>query len=457
MTSILLLVHLILQAQVTIVVNSVPVNTPAGSTIYIAGSFNGWAPGNADYALKTNPAGKPQITINATGTIQFKFTRGSWPTVEGNATGGYLPNRTFVMGSTDTLKVTIQSWEDLGGGPNTTAAENVKIISTSFLMPQFDRTRRIWVYLPPDYATSTKRYPVLYMHDGQNLFDTYTAFAGEWEVDETLNRLAAAGKQVPIVVGIDNGGSFRTAEYTPWRNAQYGGGDGEKYARFIIETLKPYIDQNYRTLSGRENTGVMGSSLGGLITHYMALKYQNVFGKAGVFSPSFWFSDSAYILVQDAGRKFAMRYYMMGGTNESSGLVQQMNNMMGRLTLAGFSASEITLKTVPGGQHNEFLWRTQFEEAFVWLFSELLTPTRQPKPGKAIRVVSSKDSLTVFDDAGSGPGSFRVKMHSVSGSLVFETSAVAGRPVSVPARLKGIYIVHIEYNGDRISRKIIIL
>ena len=122
------------------------------------------------------------------------------------------------------------------------------------------------------------------MHDGQNLFDNQTSFAGEWKVDEALNNLATQGKKVPIVIGIENGGNYRIGEYTPWVNPDYGGGDSEKYRQFIVETLKPDVDQIYRSLPGRENSGIMGSSLGGLISHFGSLRYQSVFGKAGILS-----------------------------------------------------------------------------------------------------------------------------------------------------------------------------
>ncbi|MDV7392611.1 alpha/beta hydrolase-fold protein, partial [Arthrospira platensis SPKY1] len=168
---------------------------------------------------------------------------------EGNANGGFLPNRTFnFTGNPQTLNLSILTWEDLGGGSNSTAAANVQIMNNAFFMPQLNRSRRIWVYLPPDYNTSNKHYPVIYMKDGQNLFDQATSFSGEWQVDETLNTLFNQGDYGAIVVGIDNGGSERLNEYSPWVNAQYGGGQGNAYMAFVAETLKPHIDANFRTL-----------------------------------------------------------------------------------------------------------------------------------------------------------------------------------------------------------------
>jgi metallo-beta-lactamase class B len=144
-----------------------------------------------------------------------------------------------------------------------TATASVSILDTAFAMPQLERTRRIWLYLPPGYAASTRRYPVLYMHDGQNLFDAATSFAGEWGVDETLDSLHALGDPGVIVVGIDNGRMKRMDEYTPWHNTRYGGGEGDAYVDFLTQTLKPYVDAHYRTLAERVHTGVAGSSMGG--------------------------------------------------------------------------------------------------------------------------------------------------------------------------------------------------
>ncbi|MBE0661898.1 MAG: hypothetical protein IH597_05465 [Bacteroidales bacterium] len=443
-------------AEVTIIVTSMPGNTPPGDSIFIAGNFNEWNPGNPAYRLQANSNGHPQIVITGSGNIEFKFTRGSWQKVEGNATGGFLPNRTFTFGSADTLFITIQGWEDLGS-TNSTAAENVIIMSNDFEMPQLNRTRRIWLYLPPGYDTTTKHYPVLYMHDGQNLFDLYTSFAGEWEVDETLNALHATNREVPIVVGIDNGGVDRLDEYTPWVHPTFGGGDGELYAQFIVETLKPYIDANYRTLPQREHTAVMGSSLGALVSHYICLEYQEVFSRVGVFSPSFWFSDSCYSFTYETGKLHPMRYYMMGGTNESGSLVQQMNDMVDTLLAAGFSTEEVFLKTVPGGQHNELLWRTQFEEAFEWLFpvDNTGTETLDTNPPFAIHVVSRTLHINVIQPEYAGD-TVDIKIFSLSGQQVFSTQMNVGSSQLLPANLHGMFLLQVQHAGYISSSKLVL-
>jgi len=367
-------------AQVTFIIDTLPAYTPAQDSIYIAGDFTGWNPGVPEYVMHKNEQGKWAITLAAQpdlSSIAYKFTRGSWTTVEKGASGEELSNRVFTFGNGETVHINIYNWADNGGG-GSTAAANVKIMSTNFFMPQLNRYRRIWLYFPPDYETSGLNYPVLYMHDGQNLFDAFTAFAGEWEVDETLNSLATQGYQVPLVVGIDNGGGNRLSEYTPWSNPDYGGGDGEKYIQFIVETLKPYIDQHYRTLPDRSNTALMGSSLGGLISHFGGLAYQDVFSKAGLFSPSYWYSDSIWSFTSQTGKQDDMRFYQLCGTNESAGEVGEMQQMNDSLVSTGFTQNNIFNKVVSGGQHNEKLWREAFGDAYLWLFNSYATAVAEP-------------------------------------------------------------------------------
>jgi len=445
-----------LASSVTIIITEIPDNTPPDDEIYIAGNFNGWNPGDPAYMLVENLNGWPEIVVEGDGTLEFKFTRGSWETVEGGENGGYLPNRTFTMGTADTLELTILSWEDLGGS-NHTAAENVIVMDEDFYMPQFNRYRRIWLYLPPNYDSVEDHFPVLYMHDGQNLFDAATSFAGEWEVDETLNELYSQGKSVPIVVGIDNGGADRIDEYTPWPHPQYGGGDGDIYTQFIVETLKPYIDENYRTLADRENTGVMGSSLGGLISHYIALKHQDIFSKSGIFSPSFWFNDSCYDFAYSTGKQHTMRLYMMGGTNESTTLVQEMEMMEDTLFAAGFSENEFTTKVVAGGEHNEQLWREEFGEAYEWLFLE--NPS-------SIFTNSFEAPIFLFYQNGrlsckatnplSSPKAFYVELFSITGQVLLQTEIKPDDTIALPDGLKGICIARISGEKNTFVQKILI-
>jgi len=357
-------------AQLTINVTLIPDNTPVGDNIYITGNFNSWDSGNSDYILINNGDGTYYITFTpAIGTLEYKFTRGSWTSVEGNAQGQEIANRTLsYSGSQQAVDVSILSWKNNGSGTGT-AAENVSIIDENFNIPQLNRTRRVWVYLPPGYDTDNKSYPVLYMQDGQNLFDANTSFSGEWEVDESLNEMFDAGDEGVIVIGVDNGGGYRIDEYSPWINAEYGGGEGDEYVNFIVETLKPYIDNNFRTKPDRLNTGIMGSSLGALISFYAAIEHQDIFSKVGVFSPSFWFSDEVYNHVETTGKIYDMNIYMLGGEQESDNLIQKMNDMVTALHNAGFEDSEIKMVTHQDGQHSEWYWRREFPNGYSWLFN----------------------------------------------------------------------------------------
>ena len=181
--------------------------------------------------------------------------------------------------------------------------------------PQLDNKRALRVYLPPSYAENpAKRYPVLYMHDGQNLFDAKTAAYGvEWRIDETVNQLVALGKMDEvIVVGIDNTPD-RIPEYTPCCDPKYGGGKLDRYERFVVDTVKPLVDRSYRTLPGKDNTAIMGSSLGGLASVLIARRNPDIFSKAGGVSSSFWWNGRMAI-DKLPPQRLPVKFYLDAGT-----------------------------------------------------------------------------------------------------------------------------------------------
>lgn len=185
--------------------------------------------------------------------------------------------------------------------------------------PQLNNKRDIFVYLPPSYEQQTQRYPVLYMHDGQNLFDNATSFAGEWGVDETMESLSRDLGLEAIVVGIPNIGTQRLAEYSPFVDTHLGGGQGQAYVNFVADTLKPLIDQNFRTLPDKIHTGIMGSSMGGMISLYAFFQRPQTYGFAGVMSPSLWFAQRGiYSFVEKAPFNQG-RIYLDAGTREMGG------------------------------------------------------------------------------------------------------------------------------------------
>ncbi len=250
------------------------------------------------------------------------------------------------------------------------ATSNVQILNKIFNIPILGRERMLRIYLPPDYFLSNKKYPVLYMHDGQNLFDDSTSFVGEWGVDETLNQLAKTTGLSLIVVGIDNGQEKRMNELSPWKNEKYGKAEGEIYMDFIVQDIKPYIDQTYRTLSDQENTAIMGSSMGGLISHYAIFKYPEVFSKAGIFSPSYWYSEEVYKFSQSTKLNSHSKLYLLIGGKEGIEEVDCVKKMYDHLSSQHVSQKNLQLKVVADGEHNERFWKAEFKEAILWLFSK---------------------------------------------------------------------------------------
>lgn len=370
-------------AQVTLHV-VVPANTPNAAPLYLAGNFNDWTNNSPIYQLTPHNSGATySITFTPPiGSVAFKITRGSWTSVEGNANGFYIPDHVFTYtGSPTHYNLPILSWEDLGVSSSNTAFSNVIVESNNFYIPQLNRNRRVQIYLPPNYYSATDRYfPVLYAQDGQNLFDLAQSFAGEWEIDESINAQTAGtnGNYGCIVVAIDNGGAHRIDEYSPWVNPSYGGGEGDEYADFIVNTLKPYIDTNYRTLPCRNHTGIAGSSMGGLFALYAAIAHQDVFGKAGIFSPSLWFSSQVYSFVQAIGKQQDMKIYFVAGTDESSSMLPDMAAMYNQLLAAGFSTDELSYHAVTGGQHSEWFWAQEFPNCYQWLYNIAPTYPLQP-------------------------------------------------------------------------------
>lgn len=447
-------------AQLHIRVTALPPTTPANSSIHIVGNFNNWNPGDAAYKLVAGNDGVLTVTLNpAPGTVEFKFTRGNWDAVEGNANGGYLPNRTYQYpGGEQTLSLTIGSWEDIGGS-NHSYTSNVSIVSQDFYMPHLNRNRRIWLYLPPDYEETGKHYPVLYMHDGQNVFDIATSFSGEWEVDESLNELFANGDPGIIVVAIDNGGGERINELTPWPNPQYGGGQGDDYVDFIVETLKPYIDANYRTRPQREYTGIMGSSLGGLVSMYAAIEHQDVFGKAGIFSPSFWFSSEAYNHVAQTGKEANMRIFLMAGQNESSTMASDLYNMHSTLQNEGFGQSELKITVHPDGAHSEWYWSREFPAAYQWLFAGA-GPTSSSEPEQpAFRLTPNPaDSVLFLESVSTTLIDPRLLVYTMDGKMVQPPTYLSGQSWDTTILRPGVYLFHV-YDGGKLlgSQQVVIV
>ncbi len=251
---------------------------------------------------------------------------------------------------------------------HSTASINVKIIDTAFYIPQLNRYRRVWIYLPKGYSSTQKKYPVLYLQDGQNVFDKATSFIDEWGVDECLDTLFEKGTATSIVVAIDNGSQYRMTEYNPYNNTEFGNREGDKYLDFLVNTLKPFVDNSYRTLPTKENTAIAGSSMGGLISYYAAIKYSNVFGKAGIFSPSFWIAPQLQNFTDSLSSKITSKFFFSMGSEEGQKYIDDMQTIAERL--GANSKTMIYSVITEGEKHNEKNWRSQFADFYKWIMAD---------------------------------------------------------------------------------------
>ena len=357
------------QQKVIFKLDHYPVKDSADK-LFIAGNFNHWVPNDKESAF-TDSAGQKQIILSLEkGNYEFKFTRGDWAKGECDAKGNPVENRTVIINGDTTILVSISGWSDQFASNSVsrnvyTASKNVHILDTAFFMPQLDRDRRIWIYLPEDYATSKKPYPVLYMHDGQNLFDNSKSFSGEWGVDEFLDSLFEKGKKKVIVVGIDNGQEKRMSEYNPWEFQNFGKGRGDDYVDFLAKTLKPFIDKTYRTKSSKKNTSVAGSSMGGLISLYAVLKYPNIYGSAGIFSPAFWTASGIDSAVINRAGKVRSKLFFYAGGKEGDSMIPDMLRI--EKEIKKLSKSPIKEVIDPEGKHNEAAWRKYFPVFYEWV------------------------------------------------------------------------------------------
>ncbi len=342
------------------VIDSLPGGTD--STVFIAGSFNGWNPADSNYHFKKEKSGRLSLQVNLpAGKQEFKLTLGSWDRAEVNSDGSPRANRVLEGGADSIQILVVQGWAKPGpiGARKSTATGRVIVLDTAFYIPQLKRTRRVLVYLPD----RTHHYPVLYMQDAQNVFDEATSFSGEWGIDEFLDSTRSPRC---IVVAIDHGNEKRLTEYNPYDNARFGKGEGKQYMAFLVKTLKPFIDKRYNTLKNRDNTFITGSSMGGLISLYAVLRYPQVFGGAAIFSPSIWVADSLLIRdIKRLARGVHDRIYWYAGMQEGESMATDIMKSFEQFSRQSRSRMQLVLRA--DGKHNEATWRREFPAAYRWL------------------------------------------------------------------------------------------
>ena len=237
-------------------------------------------------------------------------------------------------------------------------------------LPALGVDRSVRVYLPPGYADCTDcRYPVLYFMDGQNVFDAATSYAGEWGADEVLDGLHEKHGLAVIAVALDHGGEARMQELSVWPNPEFLPAKGEAYLADLIGAVKPAVDARYRTQPEAASTAVAGSSMGGLMAHAAVMRHPEVFGRALVFSPSYWFSPA---IAQETARtplRPGQRVYIYVGGSEGGGMQSDAEAMATRWKATLPDTAALTFKVVASAGHNEAAWRATLPEALCWSFA----------------------------------------------------------------------------------------
>ncbi len=351
----------------------VPPDTPAHDRLFLAGDAERLGPWRADaLPLHRTPDGRHTVSLDLEPDerLLYLITRGSWRTAEGNVRGGELSPR-LLTGASRHLEIRVSAW-----------GRDAVRYHIDFTSRYLRNQRPLAVYLPPGYGRETRRYPVLYMQDGQNLFDANTAFGGNpWRADETAERLIRAGRIEPvIIVGIGNTPG-RLQEYGPTGRRSHGTTRSHRYAKFLIDEVKPFIDRTYRTLPDREHTAIGGSSMGGLISLFLCKWHPEMFGLCAAVSPSLWW-DRELIVRQtskDPSWLAGTRFWLDMGDQEGTTDAGKRDQLRRARRLAELFAAaglregrDFRFLAVKDGYHCEHAWAARFDQVLTFLFPRTL-------------------------------------------------------------------------------------
>ena len=372
---------------VTIIVDP-PENTPAAAALYIAGnheSIGPWVPDSHPLKRADDGSWRTDLDLPDGFRLEYKITLGSWDTVEKRTDGSDIANRSATAKAGLVLTINVAAWASEKDAKRRrlepTLTGNIKLIR-NFRSEVLGNERNLIVYLPEAYDREPdRRFPVLYMHDGQNIFDRATsAFGREWGVDETAQALIRSNKVEPlIIVGIYTEAN-RVDELTDTHSKKYGaGGKAPLYANFLVDEVKPFIDKTYRTKPDRENTGVGGSSLGGLVSLFLVERYPEVFSRCAAVSPALMWSDGALVQRWKGVRATLplkrTRFWLDVGSQEtirntpSADYLNSVRSLVEVFKDAGLEqGSDYRFVVEEGAEHNEAAWRERFPEILEFLY-----------------------------------------------------------------------------------------
>lgn len=337
--------------------------------VYISGNFNDWRTQDKEFVMEK--VGTALYHFKFTHdfvlpeNILYKFTKGDWSAVEIDADGERTENR-FTTKHTGIQNEHVFRWRRnwLPFKPN--FLPQIQLISDEFEIPQLNTTRKVWALLPHDYDYSSESYPVMYLQDAQNLFNENAEY-GNWEIDKKLAVMSEYKVGKIIVIAVEHAEADRVKEYNVGKTI-LGKGQGKKYIKFLVETLKPYVDSNFRTKKEREFTGIGGSSMGGLVSIFSGIRYPDVFGKLMIFSPSLWVTPK--IKFKNYENSEATKIYLYAGGDESETMIEHVETFKNSMLESEFvdDKMKINLSINKLGKHNETYWSDEFPKAIEWLF-----------------------------------------------------------------------------------------
>ena len=338
--------------------------------VYISGNFNNWRTQDKEFMMEKIGNSlyhyKFPHDFDYPVELLYKFTKGDWSDVEIDKNGDRTENR-FTKNHTGIQKEHVARWRKNWLPFKQSFLPQVQLISDEFEIPQLNKTRKIWALLPHDYDNSSESYPVLYLQDAQNLFNEAAEF-GNWKIDKKLAVMSEYKIGKIIIIAVEHADEERIKEYSVGKTV-LGKGEGRKYIRFVTDTLKPFVDSNFRTKTEREFTGIGGSSMGGLVSIFGGLKNPEVFGKLMIFSPSLWVVPELKISPKKANLSDA-KVYLYAGGDESPSLIQYVQKFQKDLIESEFvkNKSNINLSINRRGNHSETYWSDEFPIAIEWLF-----------------------------------------------------------------------------------------
>ena len=338
--------------------------------VYISGNFNNWRTQDKEFMMEKIGNNLYHYSFpkdfNYPVELLYKFTKGDWSEVEIDAHGNRTENRS-TRKNVGIQNEYVARWRKNWLPFKPSFLPQVLLISDKFEIPQLNKTRKIWALLPHDYDVTNEHYPVMYLQDAQNLFNENAKY-GNWEIDKKLAVMSEYKIGKIIIIAIEHAEEDRIKEYNVGKTV-LGKGQGKKYIQFVAETLKPFVDSNFRTKKEREFTGIGGSSMGGLVSIFSGLRYPKIYGKLMIFSPSLWVVPKLKIDT-DSTATDETNIYLYAGGDESATMIKHVRSFKENMIASEFvkDKMKINLSINMQGKHSETYWSDEFPKAIEWLF-----------------------------------------------------------------------------------------